>query len=104
MPALKKNPDGSPHVHAYRRVVETKPNAHIRYACTHPDCTSVVGRNLLKGKRTLCGICKTEDCIFDYENLRREIPRCSKCSNTKKAAAIREKQNVLEELFGSANQ
>jgi hypothetical protein len=100
MPALTHNSDGTPHIHAYQRVRETDSRKPRRYFCTHPDCPSIVGRNLLAGKRTLCGVCKINETIFDKENLRRETPRCIQCSNTAKAAAVREKQSVLEAIFG----
>ena len=99
MPTLKVNPDGSPHVHEYVRVQDPQ-GKPIRYRCAHPDCTHFMHRNLLQGKRSICAVCHKTEIVMDYENLRRYEPRCFKCSGTKKAAAVRDKFSVLDEMFG----
>ena len=94
-----KNSDGSKHIHSLERVAEKDIRKEIRYHCTHPDCGHVIQRRLVKGKRTLCGICHLAETTMDYENMRRAIPRCVKCSTTKRAEAIQEKMGILEDIF-----
>ncbi len=100
MPTLKKNPDGTKHIHEYVRVQPKPEHKTVRYRCQHPDCSHFVDRELLRGKRTICSKCHLTETLMDYENLRRAEPVCFKCSNTKRAAAVRGKFEVLDELFG----
>ncbi len=102
MPTLKKNPDGTKHIHEYVRIQNQFPMEQrtIRYRCQHPDCTHFMDRELVRGKRTICSKCHLRETLMDYENLRRANPVCFHCSGTKKAAAVRGKFEVLDELFG----
>lgn len=61
----------------------------FQFRCTHPDCTKVQPASLLLGKRALCGICKQNQFILTREDLRRAVPRCPDCSQTKDAVARR---------------
>ena len=104
MPTLTKNSDGSPHVHMYVRVANLDGTTDKnRYRCAHPDCTHWAYRNFLNGKRSICTICKIREIIMDYENLRRAHPSCFECGKGKKARAIREKYQQLNELFGDVD-
>jgi hypothetical protein len=79
MPGLKRNSDGSPHVHTYvRRSKDT-------YKCDHPDCQHWMTKTDLKGKRSLCAVCRKNTLILDHEALRRAQPRCADCSDTEEA-------------------
>lgn len=99
MPSLKKNRDGTPHIHQYVRMVKLDGTSDKnRFRCLHPDCTHWAYRNFLKGKRSLCTGCGTMEIFLDYENLRRAKPVCFKCGQSTKAKAERAKFHQLNEL------
>ena len=99
MPSLKKNRDGTPHIHQYVRMVKLDGTSDKnRFRCLHPDCTHWAYRNFLKGKRSLCTGCGTMEIFLDYENLRRAKPVCFKCGQSTKAKAERAKFDQLNEL------
>jgi hypothetical protein len=100
VPSLAYNEDGTPHIHEYIRAL--KPDGSIdysRYRCNHPDCTHWLYRGDLRGKRSLCSVCHTEELILTPSLLRLAFPRCLNCSKSKKAAATRSKIDSLKELF-----
>lgn len=103
MPALKTNPDGTPHVHQYIRA--KKPNGQKdpnRLRCAHPLCTHWAYKVDLEGKKSLCAVCGLREITLNYDALQRSRPPCFQCSNSKKAAAVRDKFAVLDEMFGES--
>lgn len=94
MPSLK-------HTHEYVRVAQKSDDKReIRYRCQNPDCTHYIQRSLVINKRTICSLCHVQETIMDYENARRANPVCFKCCKSKRSAAIREKSELFEDLFG----
>lgn len=94
MPALTRNPDGTPHIHAYKR----KPNTET-YLCLHPLCTHSRHRSELFGKMTLCSKCQKNSFILQWRHLRMAGPLCEECSNTDSAKLKRARRQTLAELF-----
>jgi hypothetical protein len=86
MPALN-------HVHIYvrRRGTQT-------YGCDDPDCTTKVPKEELVGKRTRCGVCKTNEFVLTRADLRLTRPRCPQCSQRADHKETREKKRLLEEM------
>jgi hypothetical protein len=100
MPSLVKNLDGTKHIHIYVRMKNLDGTTDLkRYRCIHPDCFHWAYRNMIKGKRSICSICQKREIVLDYENLRRANPSCFECGTGKKARAIREKFQKLNQLF-----
>ncbi len=98
MPALTKNPDGSPHLHTYGRAFlkynRVDPN---RYRCIDPRCTHEAERKDLKGKLALCSICREAEIILTHERLKLSRPCCPACSGSKKDSL---RKGILEGLAG----
>lgn len=97
MPALKFNPDGSIHVHTYVRKGEGRKVKY--YRCEHPKCTHYDHKDNIRGKETLCAICKKNKFILNSEHLKMARPRCLDCSQTSEAKNIRENKKILEETL-----
>jgi hypothetical protein len=87
MPALD-------HLHTFQRIGKSK-----RYRCIHPDCTYVINKELLYGKRADCAKCH-EAFIIDSESLRRKTLWCAntQCPNLDK---LRDKS--LDDLLVDTN-
>jgi hypothetical protein len=64
------------HVHTYERIPNEK---SIRYKCSDPDCTHVMMKGQLKGKRSKCWGC-ANTFILTGEHLKRARPHCG-CFN-----------------------
>jgi len=112
MPSLRKNNDGSPHLHTYVRA-DTRYDKKdpSRYKCADPFCTHSEDRKNLKFKAALCAPCFIDKgirttIILDHENLCLSRPRCQNCANTRKAKEKREvAQSIaagIAELFPEA--
>src|ERR1035437_3132000 len=96
MPSLKKNRDGTPHIHQYVRMVKLDGTSDKnRFRCLHPDCTHWAYRNFLKGKRSLCTGCGTMEIFLDYENLRRAKPVCFKCRSEEHTSELQSRQYLV---------
>lgn len=89
------------HVHSFVRYKKTK-NA-IYYKCNDPYCTTVFDRELLVGKASRCSC--TNIFILDREQLKRAVPKCLDCRNTKEAILHkRAKQLVGQLIVGDQNE
>jgi hypothetical protein len=66
------------HVHTYERIPSEKTT---RYKCADPDCSHVIMKTQLKGKRSLCWGCGNAF-ILTSEHLKRARPHCG-CFNDK---------------------
>lgn len=86
------------HVHIYKRL-KTRKNA---YRCMDPDCTYLITKDLLEGKRALCSRCKQNELIITPENLRRAEFWCDDCSNSKDALRRRENKKVAAKILAVA--
>jgi hypothetical protein len=96
MPALKLNPDGTPHLHIYERMRSTKDGSPTKfYRCTHPNCVHKMHKREIEGKEAICAICKQNRIILTKYNLELARPRCEECSNS---SAAREKRLIQEQL------
>lgn len=82
------------HTHTYIRDKRAK----NRYKCADPDCTHLMQRSELWGKRSICAICKVNELVLNYEELKRSEPRCEECSNRKEHREVREVKQKLKEL------
>ncbi len=101
MPTLRKNPDGTPHIHQYVRAKKVNGEKDPRkYKCAHPLCSHWAWRHDIEGKKAMCGVCGQKEITLNYDALQRSRPPCFNCSNSKKAAAVRGKFEVLDEMFG----
>lgn len=88
------------HIHTYIRWKRTE--KEIWYKCTHPDCNHYAALSFLIGKRAICGICNENEIILTKEDLRRAVPRCQGCSNTKVAIRRRRLESQLSSILGTA--
>lgn len=95
MPAIRLNPDGTPHIHIWicRNRTQSK-----TYVCDHPDCFSRQHRDNLIGKSSLCGQCKVNKIILDTYNLDLARPRCEECSQRFEARQRRAVKETLKEM------
>jgi len=80
------------HIHIYTRRDKST------FRCNHPDCTHWIHRKDVKGKRSICSICLTNEIILTTKQLKLSFPRCMSCSNTKEAKTIKERQELLKEI------
>lgn len=75
------------HTHCYIRQSRPKgskdPLAY--YMCAFPECTSVVHKGMLIGKKSICVHCSGEY-ILTSGHLQRARPKCDACANKSKAA------------------
>jgi hypothetical protein len=53
----------------------------------------------IKGKASLCAVCKQNEIILTAEMLKLARPACKECSNTKEAREFRARRAVLESLI-----
>ena len=86
------------HIHCYIRF-RRRPGY---YRCYDPICTHFLDKESLLGKMTACFDCGTKF-ILTREDLRRAVPRCLNCSNTKEAKAHRLAQELLIDLKQKEN-
>ena len=86
MPALK-------HFHIYQRWGKKG-----YYRCTHSECSHYLHVSLLDGKKSTCPLCHKE-MILTKDMLRRAVPRCIYCSNTKFKGIRYTAMDLALELF-----
>lgn len=87
------------HTHSYIRVgYQTNRPSPNTYQCSDSDCGHFTYKKYLKGKRTLCPKCKSEEFLLKASDLRKAMPVCMNCSNTKEAKKLRETREALEVL------
>lgn len=104
MPTLKKNSDGSIHIHSYVRSAAPRKSLvdpAIRYQCSHPDCTHYAFRSELFGKRSLCSICMSVSFVLTSEQLRMRRPHCEFCGKQadKKKETFNKRIDILESIL-----
>jgi len=87
---MTKKPE---HIHKYSRVKST--NGNIVYRCMLPGCTHYVPKYLVKGRISLCHVCK-EPMIMDSFAMRRVNPRHVTC--IKKSDTFKKLQDALEKV------
>ena len=99
MPALKTNKDGTPHIHIYAAAGGGTPQVDRNpWICLDPDCTTRVNRLDIRGKRSLCTVCRKTEIILTYDDLKRSFPRCFECSDTKQAQDVKKVRQRLQEM------
>lgn len=81
------------HIHSWVRW--KKFFGEFSFKCAHPDCTKTAKRSFLKGKRSLCPLCKKETFILTLKDLNLRTPRCPACSNSNENKVKRALENVL---------
>jgi hypothetical protein len=90
-------PLNSNHTHLLQKVRGTK-----QYKCMHPDCSYLASREIVKGKRVLCPICR-ETYILEGPLLQLAKPHCKGCTKSPKQEKLNKLQseldNVLEEIL-----
>jgi|SRR5438132_2762023 len=84
----------SPHIHSYVFYKITRLGAYY-YKCNSPNCFYTADKRLLLGKECMCPICNTHTLILTNEDLKRKVPRCLYCSNTKEARKKRAYAQLL---------
>lgn len=82
------------HIHWYAKYKGMP--GHFR--CVHPRCTHFAPAELVVGKMSCCTNCG-EEFTLDRESARRVMPRCIKCSNTKKARDFAAASALMQDLF-----
>ena len=89
------------HIHqwVYYRV---RNDGIILYRCNDPNCYAIKDKALLIGKETVCSKCKVNRFILTPEDLRRKVPRCPDCSNTKASLVASRAKNLLNNLMPPA--
>lgn len=80
------------HTHTYRRI-----GTSTRFLCSDPHCSHYTEKKLLTNKASLCNECGREF-ILTREKLRRAVPKCDNCANTKEAIAFRGRKKFIEEI------
>lgn len=86
------------HVHSYERVGNVRSGK--KWRCSHPDCTHLIDRELVAGKRSLCTCGATF--ILDPEAMQRKSPKCLLCRNTEDGRQAQRVHKALSKvMFGS---
>jgi len=80
------------HLHMYRKVKSREGY----YKCIHPDCTHVVQREFLDGKRARCYYCQ-EPYVVTWRALQLITLRCEDCRY--KAPKIKKVQKTIQDLI-----
>jgi hypothetical protein len=76
------------HIHTYIRWKQAFGEMH--YRCDHPDCMHHAPVSLLRGKKSVCAVCKVKELILKSSDFKLARPRCEDCSETAEAVARRE--------------
>lgn len=88
MPALS-------HIHTYIRSSWDK-NV---YQCADPFCMHYIHKRYIKGKRSICGKCHETEITLSYEHLRRAIPLCDGCSETRASKVKAATTELINEIL-----
>jgi hypothetical protein len=92
----KKHKTIQDHIHIW---IRWKPFAfdpkEMVFKCDDPDCEKTSQASKLKGKRSICAVCKQNELILTSRDLKMERPRCVNCSLTKEAQQKRKLEDVL---------
>lgn len=68
------------------------------FKCNDPNCFYTAPRSLILGKTSLCPQCHIHELILDKEAMRRAVPRCINCRETKEAKAYKAAKNLIEQI------
>lgn len=71
----------------------------IYYKCNDPLCTTTYDREMLVGKLNLCPSCKVNTFILDRQALKRAVPKCIECRNTKEGKRHKAAVALVKGLF-----
>lgn len=94
MPALN-------HTHSYIKWRKRGNPVEMHWKCADPDCTHTIAQSLVIGKNSLCPACTAVIFKLTWEDdlLRRSIPKCINCRNTRRAKTYQNIQGSLKGLF-----
>lgn len=81
------------HIHSFKRLRKSK-----QYKCMHPDCNYLAAREIVKGKRALCPLCR-ETYILDGRLLDLATPHCANCTRSTKQEKLNKLQEGLESIL-----
>lgn len=90
----KVEPD---HKHSWVRYKRT--DKTVWFKCNDPRCTSVMDRELLIGKLSLCPKCKLEEFELEREALKRKMPLCLNCRNTSESRRYKAVKAAIGDIF-----
>lgn len=88
MPALN-------HVHTYERIPGKKDQFH----CTDPHCYHIISKSRLHKKASRCPSCGQEF-ILTHEMLKRAVPKCLNCCDTKAAREHQAAGSLARNVLG----
>ena len=80
------------HVHTYKKFSKDL------FQCADPYCTHKMQRSMIVGKVSLCNGCRQEF-ILTKEAMKRALPKCVNCMQTKEAIEFREQRKRLQEVM-----
>lgn len=83
------------HTHSYVRWHRSKQGEWM-YKCANPNCSHLAQASFIKGKVSLCPQCKTAELLLDKEALRRVVPKCPNCRNTKESRVLKKAAELLK--------
>ena len=87
------------HPHTYERL---KHNKNL-FKCTHPDCTHIGKKELIRGKRSTCTCGETF--ILTNASLELKNPHCPACGKSPKPKVNREEfAEISKKIFGFPEQ
>lgn len=66
------------HIHKYHRVKLGKQKQYTVYKCALPDCAHYVGKELARGRRSICWQCGNDFVLSAY-SIRLAKPYCPNC-------------------------
>lgn len=95
MPAIKS--PKTQHVHSFV-YYKTSGTGKVSYKCADPLCTKFYDKRLILGKYSLCPKCQVNTFELTREDLRRKMPVCLECSNTKAARIRRASRDLLKDI------
>lgn len=85
------------HTHSYIKWKKTK-GGEVWFKCADPTCTHTAPASLIKGKYTLCPQCKINTFTLDREALRRAVPKCVDCRDTKESKVIKVAEQLMNDV------
>ena len=94
---ISKNKTIKKHVHImirWKKIID-----EMVFKCDDPDCQFTRTASFLEGKRSICGVCKTNELILTKSDLKMARPRCAACSNKQEAQKNRQLTGILEDFL-----
>ena len=83
----------SDHIHLLHRIKKSK-----QYRCMHPDCSYIATRDIIKGKRALCPICRNTY-ILEGRLLELAKPHCNNCTRSTKQEKLNKLQEAIDDTL-----